>query len=192
MRKAGIDIDQITRNLGDAAAFVQGPTEATLSGAVVIEAKNPTEAQNTVSNIDTLLRANGTPGVTEIPGNVSGFSVRNADLGAQPLVVAAKDERIAVGYGLRATMTGLDSESGATLSKTKAYNEALNSLGSTPITGFAAGAPALRLAESLLSPAEEVEFREARPYLKKIDYIALGSGTDGELATAKLIVGLEE
>jgi hypothetical protein len=191
LKEAGIDIEQIAGNLGDAAAFVQGRSEATLSGALVIEAKDADEARNTVSNVGTLLRANKTPGVTAVGGKASGFSVRNADLGAQPLVVAAKGERIAIGYGLPATLTGLDAESGATLSKTKAYNEALNSLGGTPIVGFAAGAPALRLAEGLLTETDEKEeLEELTPYLSKVPFLAIGSETKGDVVQAKLILGV--
>ena len=193
MKKAGIDLEKITANLGDAAVFVEGRTRATLAGALVIEAKDATEARNTVSNVGTLLRANGTPGVTAVSGRASGFSVRSADLGAKPLVVAAEGERIAIGYGLPATLAGLDSESGPTLAKTKAYNEALNSLGGTPITGFAAGAPALRLVEGLLTDADEKEeLEELTPYLSKVPFLAIGSETEGDVVQAKLILGVTD
>lgn len=193
LEKAGIDIDQIAGNLGDAAVFVQGRTEATLGGALVIEAKDADEARNTVSNIGTLLRSNGTPGVTAISGKAAGFSVRSAELGAQPVVVAARDERIAVGYGLPATLAGLDAESGASLSGTKAYNEALNSLDGTPITGFAAGRPVLRLVEGLLTdPDEKEELEELTPYLSKVPFLAIGSETKGDVVQAKLILGVTE
>jgi hypothetical protein len=193
MKKAGIDIDKIAGNLGDAAVFVEGRTRATLAGALVIEAKDATEARNTVSNVGTLLRANGTPGVTAVSGEASGFSVRSPDLGAKPLVVAAEGERIAIGYGLPATLAGLGSESGPTLAKTKAYNEALNSLGGTPITGFAAGAPALRLVEGLLTDADQKEeLEELTPYLSKIPFLAIGSETKDDVVQAKLIVGVTD
>jgi hypothetical protein len=192
MKKAGIDIDKIAGNLGDAAVFVEGRTRATLGGALVIEAKNATEAKNTVANIGTLIRANGTPGVTAVSGKASGFSVHSEGLGQKPLVVAAKGGRIAVGYGLPATVAGLNSESGATLAKTRAYNEALNSLGSTPITGFAAVAPALRLAEGLLTGSEKEELEELTPYLSKVPFLAIGSETKGDVVQAKLILGVTE
>jgi hypothetical protein len=193
LEKAGVDIDQIAGNLGDGAVFAQGRTEATLGGALVIEAKDADEARNTVSNIGTLLRSSGTPGVTAISGKAAGFSVRSAELGAQPVVVAAREDRIAVGYGLRATLAGLDAESGATLSGTKAYNEALNSLDGTPITGFAAGRPALRLVEGLLSdPDEKEELEELAPYLSKVPFLAIGSETKGDVVQAKLILGVTE
>jgi hypothetical protein len=193
MKKAGIDIDQITANLGDAAVFVEGRTRATLAGALVIEAKDATEARNTVSNVGTLLRANGTPGVTAVSGRASGFSVHSPELGAKPLVVAAEGERIAIGYGLPATLAGLESGSGPTLAKTKAYNEALDSLGGTPITGFAAGAPALRLVEGLLTEADEKEeLEELAPYLSKVPFLAIGSETKGDVVQAKLILGVSD
>jgi hypothetical protein len=71
------------------------------------------------------------------------------------------------------------------------YQAASSALGDTPISGFVNGPAALRLARALV-PASETGFQEAVPYLKAIRYIAIGSGSDGDLATAKLIVGVGE
>ena len=126
--------------------------------------------------------------MTAVSGKASGFSIHSAELGPKPLVVAAKGERIAIGYGLPAALQGLSAESSATLSDSPGYKEAVAALGSTPISGFVDGPAALRLAESLVPPSEQ-GFQEAKPYLAKVGYIALGSGSSGDLATAKLIVG---
>jgi hypothetical protein len=191
LKQTGIDIEKITSGLGNAAVFARGASLLTLSGALVIEAKNPSEARNTVSNFGTLLRASGTAGVTAVNGEAAGFSVRDPDLGRQPLVVAAKGDLIAIGYGLPATLSGLSSGKGATLSDTKAYNEALNSLGGTPITGFAAGRPAIRLIEGLIEdPDEKEEFEQARPYLSKIPFLAIGSEAKDDVVQAKVILGV--
>jgi hypothetical protein len=190
LKDAGIDLDKITENLGDAAAFVEGTSRANLAGALVIEAKNATEAKNTVSNIGLLLRASHTPGVTAIGGKASGFSVRSRSLGAKPLVVAAEGERIAVGYGLPAALSGLEAGSGAKLSGTRPYNEALDALGGTPMTGFAAGAPVVRLIEGLVSPEEREELAELRPYLTKIPFLAIGAEEKDDVAQARLILGV--
>jgi hypothetical protein len=190
MKQVGIDIDKITESLGDAAVFAEGSSLSSLGGALVIETKDSTEAKNTVSNIGLLLRANHTPGVTAIGGKATGFSVRSAELGPQPLVVAAKGDRLAVGYGLPATLRGLSSESGPTLSSTRPYNEALDALGTTPMTGFAAGAPAVRLVEGLVSPEEREELAELKPYLAKIPFLAIGAETKGDVAQARLILGV--
>ena len=41
-------------------------------------------------------------------------------------------------------------------------------------------------------PRSEQGFQEAKPYLAKASYIAIGSGSSGDLATAKLIVGVSK
>ncbi len=76
-----------------------------------------------------------------------------------------------------------------TLADSPAYKEAVAALGSTPISGFVDGPAALHLASALVPPGEE-GFQMAKPYLTKIDYVAIGAGTSGDLATAKLIAGI--
>lgn len=191
LKAAGIDLDKIAASLDDAAVFAQGNSESSLGGALVLTS-NSDEAAKTVANIGVLLRNTETPGVTAVSSNgASGFSVSSPELGRKPLVVVAKGDRVAIGYGLSPALQGLAAEAGETLSDSSSYKAAVASLGDTPISAFVDGPAALRLAESLV-PRDEAEFQEAKPYLKKISYIGLGTGTDGELATAKLIAGLEK
>jgi hypothetical protein len=139
-----------------------------------------------------LLRQVNVAGVTALSGKNSGFSVRSDDLGDKPLVVAAREGRIAIGYGLAPTLAGLATESGKgrTLSDNPAYDDAVAALGDTPIGGFASGPAALRLADSLI-PNSDSDFNEAKKYLNSIRFLALGSASQEDLATAKLIVGLK-
>jgi hypothetical protein len=189
LKQAGVDLEAIASSIGDIGAFVEGNSERSLGGAVVFTTKDATEASNTVGAIGLLLRATGTPGVTSIGGKASGFSIRSPELGRQPVVVAAEGEKIAISYGLKASAAALSGKAG-TLSEDPTYEEAVSALGSTPISGFVDGQMAVRLASALLPPDEEEGFAEAKPYLNKIDYLALGSGTSGDLTTAKLIVGV--
>ena len=69
-------------------------------------------------------------------------------------------------------------------------SDAVSSLGGTPISGFADGPAALSLADSLI-PSSDSGFEEAKKYLKSIRFLALGSASQEDLATAKLIVGLK-
>jgi hypothetical protein len=190
LKEAGIDVEKIAASVGDLGVFAEGSSESNLGGAAVLETKNSKEATNTVANIGLLLRATGTPGITAISGNLSGFSIRSGDLGPQPLVIAAKGERIAIAYGLPAATRGLTSASGQTLADSSIYKEAVSALGGTPITGFVDGPAALKLATALIPADEKEGFLDAKPYLSKIDYLAIGSGASGELATAKLIAGI--
>jgi hypothetical protein len=190
LKEAGIDVEKIAASIGDLGVFAVGNSESSLGGAAVLTTEDSQEATNTVSNIGLLLRASGTPGVTAISGKASGFSIRSEDLGPQPLVIAAQGERIAIAYGLPAAKQALATDSGQTLADSSAYKEAVGSLGGTPISGFVDGPAALKLAAALIPAGEKKGFLEAKPYLTKIDYLAIGSGSSGDQATAKLIAGI--
>lgn len=189
LKEAGIDLEAIVGSLRDVGVFAVGTDRGSLGGAVLFTADNPSRAANTVSNLGLLLSAAHTPGVTPLGGGLSGFSIRSAELGSKPLVIAAKGDRIAIGYGMPAALQALTSAGGATLSGTPDYQAAVASLGGTPISGFVDGPAALRLAEALV-PASKTGFQEAKPYLAKVRFLALGAESEGKLAKAKLIVGL--
>lgn len=189
LRQLGIDLDDLAGSLRDGGVFAVGRNESSLGGALILstEGKGAVEA---IDNIGNLLRRVEVEGVTPLSGKVNGFSIRSDDLGDKPLVVAAEEGRLAIGYGLPGTLAGLAAGSGRTLSDTAAYKAAVSALGDTPIGGFADGPAALRLADSMISPSDE-DFEEAKRYLRSIEFLALGSVGDGDLATAKLIIGLE-
>lgn len=191
LKQLGIDLEGVAGSLRDAGVFAVGSSEDSLGGALVLSTEG-SQATKTIANIGLLLRQVHVAGVTALSGKYSGFSIRSDELGSKPIVVAAREGRIAIGYGLAATIDGLVSEAGkgSTLSDDPAYSDAVASLGDTPIGGFADGPGALRLADSLISSSEE-GFEEAKKYLKSIRFLALGSATQGELATAKLIIGLK-
>jgi hypothetical protein len=190
LKQLGFDLEGIANSLEDAAVFAVGNSKSSLGGALVLTAKG-SEASDAVAKAVTVLRAFHVGGVTVLGAKVSGFSIHSAELGSKPLVVAAKQGRVAIGYGLPATLQGLSTESSQTLSGSSSYKEAVAALGSTPISGFVDGPAALRLAEALV-PRSEQGFQEAKPYLAKASYIAIGSGSSGDLATAKLIVGVSK
>lgn len=192
MKAAGFDLEKFVGSLGDVGAFVTGSGEADLGGALVLATNDPSEAKNTVGNLGLLLRSTGTPGVTALGGKASGFSVRSADLGRKPLVVAAEGERIAIAYGPAAAAAALQLTQGKALSESSAYKEAVASLGGTPITGFVDAPGALRLAEGLVSGNDAAGLEKAKPYLSKASFLAIGGDVSDGVTTAKLILGFEE
>lgn len=191
LKQLGIDLEAIAGSLEEAAVFASGANESSLGGALVVSTKG-NEATEAVANVGLLLRRVHVSGVTALNSKYSGFSIRSDELGNKPIVVAAREGRLAIGYGLPQTLAGLSSGSGngKTLSDDPAYEEAVSSLGDTPISGFADGPAALHLAGALI-PNSDKGFKKAKRYLKSIDFLALGSASQGELATAKLIVGLK-
>lgn len=191
LKQLGIDLEGIAGSLQEAAVFASGAGKSSLGGALVVSTKGD-KATEAVENVGLLLRRVHVSGVTALGGKYSGFSVHSEELGSKPLVVAATEGRLALGYGVPQTVAGLTSGSGngRTLSEVPAYEDAVSSLGDTPIGGFADGAAALRLADALI-PGSDEGFEKAKKYLKSVSFLALGSAAQGELATAKLIVGLK-
>jgi hypothetical protein len=183
---AGIDLDKIASSIDDAAGFAIGKDEKSLEGALVLTTDNADQATETVTSVGDLLRASGMPGVTPFKG---GFKVSSPDLGNKSLVVAARDKRIAISYGLVPAALALTPPK-ATLADDPTYKEAVSALEGTPISGFVDGPAALSLVEAMLDPDEKAEFEEAKPYVQKISYISIGSTTEGDIASARLIVGV--
>ncbi len=191
LKQLGIDLEGFANSVQDAGIFATGNSESSLGGALVLSTKG-SQGVETVSNIVTLLHSAHVEGVSVLGGKYAGFSVHSAELGEKPLVVAAREGRISIGYGAPATLDGLLTEKGKgkTLSEDPAYGEAVASLGDTPIAGFADGPAALNLVDALI-PSSDEGFEEAKKYLKSIRFLALGSASQDELATAKLIIGLK-
>jgi hypothetical protein len=188
LEQAGIDLDKIASSLEEAAVFAEGNSRSSLDGAMVVTSKS-SEAADAIASFGTLLRAARVPGITAVSGKASGFSVSSSKLGGKPIVVVAKGDRIAVGYGLAPALAVLNGGSGATLSSTPGYKSAVSALGKTPISAYIDGPAALHLAEALV-PHSKTDFWEAVPYLKKVTYIGIGRGASDEVATAKLIAGI--
>lgn len=187
LEQAGINLDKIADSLEEAAVFAEGSSRSSLSGAMVVTSKS-SEAADAVASLGTLLRGARVPGITAVSGKASGFSI-SGQLGGKPIVVVAKDKRIAIGYGLAPALAVLNGGSGATLSSTPGYKSAVSALGKTPISAYVDGPAALRLAEALV-PRSKTDFWKAVPYLKKITYIGVGRGASDEVATATLIAGI--
>ncbi len=188
LEQAGIDLDKIAGSLEEAAVFAEGNSRSNLDGAMVVTSKS-SEAADAIASFGTLLRAARVPGITAVGGKASGFSISSSKLGGKPIVVVAKDDRIAIGYSLAPALAILNGGSGATLSSTPGYKSAVSALGKTPISAYVDGPAALQLAEAIV-PRSKTDFWNAVPYLKKVTYIGIGRGASDEVATAKLIAGI--
>jgi hypothetical protein len=190
LKQAGIDLDEIAGSVENAAVFAIGRDKKSLEGALVLTTDSAGHASEAVASVKDLLKKSGTTGVIPINGAAKGFEVRSPELGERELVVASRDKRIAIGYGFVPAALALTPAKGAALSDSPAYNEALDALGNTPISGFVDGPAALHLAEGLLSADENANLEELKPYLRKIPYLAIGAETKGDVAQARLILGL--
>jgi hypothetical protein len=187
-KQLGINFKSLGESLGAIAGFVEGSTARSLGGAVVVETSDAAEAKDLVAKIGLVLRASGTAGVTAISGELAGFSVRAPQL-EQPVVVGASGEKIVIAYGAKAAAQALRTQA-KTLGTTADFEAAKAALGSTPINVFLDGGPALKLANTMIPIDKRETFDEAKPYLQKITYAALGSEAKDGVTTARLIIGV--
>jgi hypothetical protein len=184
LAQQGIDVDRIVSAIGDVGLFVEGTSRAELGGALVIEAKDPAAAKDALGKLTGLLRSSGTTGFEPIPG---GFSIRDPQqLGQQAVEVVAKGDRIVFGYGEAATQQALTG-SGQTLDSSAAFDAANKALGGTDLAGYVDIATVLKLAESM-GASSDANFEQARPYLEKLDFAAIGADASGDLTTSKIVL----
>jgi hypothetical protein len=180
----GIDVDKIVAAIGDVGLFVEGTSRSDLGGALVAEAKDPQAASDALGKLTDLLRNAGATGFKQIP---DGFSISDPEqLGQHPVEIVAKGDRIVIGYGEAATQQALDG-GGQTLDSSPVFDDAAKSLGGTDLAGFVDIASVLKLAQSM-GATFDAEFQQARPYLQKLDFAAIGAGASGDTTTSKIVL----
>jgi hypothetical protein len=187
----GIDLDELIASLGDAAVFVEGTDLQSLGAALVIFSEDEQATTDGIQRFEELLRRSQTPGIGSVGNGAVGFTYTNQDeIGPKPIVVVAFGDRVAIAYGKDAAAHGLP-QGGDGLSGASSFKAAQAALGDTEISGFVSFGPILELA-SALGIANDTDFSLAAPYLEHLDYLALGTGAEGDRATAKLILGIKE
>lgn len=189
LSRAGVEIEKIAGAIGDVGAFAQGTDLGSLGGAVVLTTTDEAAARDAVISVGRLLRRSRTPGITAVTGNAVGFAFRSPELGPKPLVVLAAGDRVAIGYGAEAAEQAV-SEGGERLTGTETFEAASQALGSESLGGFIDFEPIAGIAGAL-GTAADPDFAMVEPYLDKLDFLAVGSGHKGDLATQKVILAIK-
>jgi hypothetical protein len=186
----GINFKSLGESLGAISGFVEGATVRNLGGAAIVETSDEGEAKDLVTKIGLVLRASGNAAVTPLKGEQTGYSVRSPEL-EQPLIISASGEKIVIAYGAKAAAQALRKQT-KTLGTTPDFEAAKTALGSSPINVFAEGGPALKLVDAMIPLDKREGFDEAKPYLRKIAYAALGSEAKDGVTSSKLIIGVQK
>jgi hypothetical protein len=185
---AGLNLDDITSALGDLAVFAKGADKGSLQGAGVITTDDPAAARKLVNRLTELALRSGQSGISRASVG-TGFSVRDADLGRQPLTITTDGKRIAIGYGKQATEQALSAAGGRTLADDPTYKQAVDALGGGGIFGYVSLPKVFQLADAL-GAIRDPGYQQVRPYLHRLSYAVLGSGEQGDRSTSKIIVGV--
>lgn len=192
LSQAGLSLDDLTGALGDLGVFVTGQDRASLQAAAVITTKDPKAAEKLISKLTAitgLAQLSGQSGIEPAPVG-QGISIRDPqELGPQPLIVTTEGDRIAIGYGEQATKQALAKDAGSTLADDSSYKEAVSALGGNSVSGYVALPGVFKLADALGS-LRDPNYQQARPYLQHLSYLVFGSGKQGDVSTAKAVVGV--
>lgn len=185
----GSSLDQLTGSLGNAALYVEGTTQSTLTGALIVQSKNTDLTARLINQLRGLLQIGGSSGVKSLhlSEGGSGFQINDPSAAPAPVEIAQQGERIVIGYGAGSaerTLTPAQKlQSNPTFSAAQGQ---VSSLG----TDFFLDLPSVfRLAESTGSNSDP-DYLRAKPYLDALSYVVTGSGTKGDQAEFKAVVGL--
>jgi hypothetical protein len=194
LQRFGIDLARIAQSLGDVGLYAKGTDRSNLGGAVVIETDDAQRIAQTLERVEKLLRQRQVEGYQGLPGNAAGFSIRDPDeIGPQPLVFLAQGDRFVIGYGEDSAREAVAGGGGQTLAGNPVFQEAAGALSGVEPTGFVDLQALLELVKNVRPDVtSDDEYESAAPFLQKLAYVAFGTGTQGDLAAARFILGLEE
>ena len=193
-KEAGIDLDKIAGSIGDLGVFAEGSSESSLAGAVVLTTEGREGSdQHRRQHRPAAARHRHRRASPRSPARSSGFSIRSAGprrrsrwssppraTGSRsPTACRRRPRRWPRGSGRdpRRQRRPTRKPSAPSATRRSAASSTARRRCSSP-----------RVADR--RPTNEDGFDEAKPYLDKIAYLAIGSGSSGDLATAKLIAGL--
>jgi hypothetical protein len=185
----GSSLDQLTGSLGNAALYVEGTTPSTLTGALMVQSRNPDLTGRLISQLRSLLQISGSTGVKplHLSGGGSGFQINDPSAAPAPVEIAQQGGRVVIGYGAGSAERTLSPAQNLQSSPTfSTAHRQVSSLG----TDFFLDLPSVfRLAQSTGSKSDP-DYVRAKPYLNALSYVVTGSGTNGDQAEFKAVVGL--
>jgi hypothetical protein len=210
----GLDLDQVAEALGGGAVFVQGTSTSDLRGALIIQSDDEAVSAELLDSLESLITAQAgasgvrvtslTPETSSSTGGTgsetttdrsepttqTGFQVESEDL-PQPIQVVQQENRIIAGYG-GGIVGEIINSSGKTsgLTGTPGFTAAEEAVGSLGVDAYLAFQPVIELAEGL-GAEDDPGFQSAKRYLNSLDFLAIGTGNEGDRALLRLIVGLK-
>jgi Protein of unknown function (DUF3352) len=209
--QTGLDLEQVAQALGGGALFVQGTSSFDLRGALIVQSRDEAVSAELLDSLESLITAQAgtsevqvtslsaetstsTGGTTADSGSEevtqTGFQVEASDL-PQPIQVVQQGNRIIAGYGAGIVGEIINSsgkDSG--LTGTPGFRSAEEALGSLGVDSYLSFKPVFELAENL-GADDDPDFKSAKQYLNSLDFLAIGSGNEGDRALIRLVVGLK-
>jgi hypothetical protein len=186
----GASIDQLTNALGDAVLYVRGTTVPTLNGALVIQTKDPDLTGRLLSQLQSLVSIGSRGGVMplKLSGGGTGFQINDPSQAPQPIEFAQQGDKLVIGYGANSAAQSL--APAQKLSDSPTFSSARGQVADLGTDFFLDLPKVFQLAESEGAKSDP-DYVRAKPYIDALSYLVTGSGSKGDQAELKAVVGLK-
>jgi hypothetical protein len=186
----GSSLDELTDALGDSVIYVQGVTEPTLTGALVVQVKDAELTGRLLSQLQGLLTLGGVAGVKalSLPAGGSGFQINDPSNFPQPVELAQLGDKFVIGYGNGSAQQAL--QPADPLGGSPTFGAAKDQVAALGADLFLSFPQIFQLAEAE-GAKQDPGYLEAKPYIDALEYLISGSGTDDGKAEAKAVLGLK-
>jgi hypothetical protein len=185
----GSSLEQLTGSLGDAVIYVQGTTQSTLTGALVVQTKNADLTGRLLTQLQGLLQL-GSGGVKplSLSGGGTAFQINDPSVAPRPIELAQQGDKLVIGYGAGSAEASLTPAQ--TLSDAPTFSAAHDQVSSLGTDLFVDLPAVFALAESSGAKSDP-SYVQAKPYLDALSYVVTGSGESNDKAEFKAILGLK-
>jgi hypothetical protein len=185
----GSSIEQLTDALGDAALYVEGTTEPTLTGALVVQTKDPELTGRLLDQLHSLVQlgSSGTVRPLQFSGG-TGFQIKDPGLAPQAVEIAQQNDKLVIGYGANSAARSLAPAD--TLADSPSFSAATGQVSDLGTDFFLSFPAVFQLAESTGANSNP-GYREAKPYIEALSYLVSGSGEEGDQTEVKAVLGLK-
>ena len=185
----GSSIEDLTASMGDAVIYVQGVTEPTLTGALVVQSKDPELTSRLITQLQGLLQL-GSTGIKplQLGGGGVGFQINDPSLAPAPVEIAQQDDKVAIGYGANSAAQSLAPTQ--TLGDSPSFSSAQGQVSDLGTDFFLDFPSVFKLAESSGAKSDP-GYRQAKPYIDALSYLVSGSGSKDDQTEVKAVLGLK-
>jgi hypothetical protein len=184
----GSSLEQLTGALGDAVIYVQGTTQSTLTGALVVQSKDTALTSRLLNQLQGLLQlGSGAIKPLQLSGGGTGFQMSDPSL-SQPIELAEQGDKIVIGYGAGSAEASFTPAQ--KLSDSPTFSAAQGQVSSLGTDLFLNLQSIFALAESSGAKSDP-QYVQAKPYLDALNYVVTGSGSSGDKAEFKAVLGLK-
>jgi hypothetical protein len=162
----------------------------TLNGALVIQTKDPDLTGRLLSQLQSLVSIGSRGGVMplKLSGGGTGFQINDPSQAPQPIEFAQQGDKLVIGYGANSAAQSL--APAQKLSDSPTFSSARGQVADLGTDFFLDLPKVFQLAESEGAKSDP-DYVRAKPYIDALSYLVTGSGSKGDQAELKAVVGLK-